>query len=43
MNPIGNGIGLHISRKICRALGGDLTVSSLLGHGTAFKMTMDYK
>lgn len=43
MNPSGNGLGLHISRNICRALGGDLTVRSKIGVGSSFKMTLDFK
>lgn len=43
MNPSGNGIGLYISRKICRALGGDLTVSSNVGSGSIFRMSIDCK
>lgn len=41
MNPSGNGLGLHISRNICQALGGDLTVISTPGEGSTFKMTME--
>ena len=43
MNPSGNGLGLHVSRKICRALGGDLIVLSNLEQGSAFTMTINTK
>jgi signal transduction histidine kinase/DNA-binding response OmpR family regulator len=32
----GTGLGLHISRGIARALGGDLTLESVPGHGATF-------
>ena len=32
----GTGLGLTISREICRAMGGDLTVRSRMGHGSTF-------
>ena len=32
----GTGLGLAISRRICRAMGGDLTVVSELGKGSKF-------
>lgn len=43
MNPSGNGIGLYISQKICRALGGDLLVNSKIGEGSTFTMTIFMK
>ena len=33
----GTGLGLHISRHICRQLGGDLTVESEVGRGSTFE------
>ena len=32
----GTGLGLVISRRLCRALGGDVTISSVLGQGSCF-------
>ncbi|MEI7957000.1 MAG: ATP-binding protein, partial [Verrucomicrobiota bacterium] len=32
----GSGIGLHLSRRYARALGGDVTVTSQPGHGSCF-------
>ena len=43
MNPSGNGLGLHLSRKICRALGGDLIVLSNSEQGSAFTMIINTK
>jgi signal transduction histidine kinase len=34
LNNKGNGLGLHISKKIAKGLGGDLTVTSKLGEGS---------
>ena len=36
----GAGLGLAISRQLCRAMGGDLTVTSNLGEGACFRMTL---
>ena len=43
MNPSGNGLGLYISRKICRGLGGNLVVQSKKGYGAIFTMTQNVK
>ncbi|KJU83613.1 response regulator receiver sensor signal transduction histidine kinase [Candidatus Magnetobacterium bavaricum] len=36
----GNGLGLPITRKVVQEHGGDLTVSSKIGHGTTFSITL---
>ncbi len=36
----GTGLGLAITRKLCRLMGGDVTVQSVLGQGAAFRMTI---
>jgi signal transduction histidine kinase len=36
----GTGLGLTISRHLARALGGDITVASVPGKGTAFTVTL---
>lgn len=36
----GMGLGLSISRDLARAMGGDLTVSSVLGAGSTFNLTL---
>ena len=36
----GVGLGLAISRNLARAMGGDLTVRSTLGKGSAFSLTL---
>ena len=36
----GSGLGLYISRKLARAMGGDLTVDSVPGEGARFKLEL---
>lgn len=36
----GTGLGLTVSRDLARAMGGDLTVSSVLGEGSTFTLTL---
>jgi signal transduction histidine kinase len=36
----GSGIGLYISRRLARAMGGDITVESALGQGARFTLTL---
>ena len=43
MNPYGNGFGLSLCKKICQSLDGDISVTSLPGHGSEFIFTMKAK
>jgi signal transduction histidine kinase len=38
--PKGTGLGLPISRKLARLMGGDLTASSDIGEGSVFRLTL---
>lgn len=36
----GSGLGLYIARKLARAMGGDLSVTSQVGHGSRFSLSL---
>ena len=38
--PGGSGLGLYISRRLARAMGGDITVDSAAGQGARFILTL---
>ncbi|MEP6551860.1 MAG: ATP-binding protein, partial [Gemmatimonadales bacterium] len=39
----GTGLGLSVTRKLARLLGGDVTVASRVGMGTTFVLTLPMK
>jgi len=39
----GTGLGLSVTRKLARLLGGDVTVASRIGAGTTFRLTLPMK
>ena len=43
MNKEGVGLGLTISKNLAKAMGGDITVDSLVGVGSKFNVCLPYK
>ena len=43
MNASGTGLGLSICKKMIEQMGGTVTVDSVLGEGTAFKVDLQTK
>ena len=41
--PDGAGLGLTLCRRLADALGADLTLSSVVGEGTTFSLTLDFE
>jgi len=41
MNPNSNGLGLRISQAIIKCMNGSLNVTSNLGEGSCFNVTLD--
>ena len=39
----GTGLGLYITRRLCRVMGGDLTVKSTEGEGTTFAVALPFE